>query len=82
MKLAYSIPEACEATSLSRAFLYKLMARGDLAFTIIGRRRVIPAKALQALVDGTSGTWPPYLSSEEIKELKAKLANLIPMPIR
>jgi excisionase family DNA binding protein len=41
-----TVDEAKEFLRLSRATLYSLMARGDLPFTTIGRRRLIPHRAL------------------------------------
>lgn len=44
-----TIEEAKAYTRLSRATLYLLMDRGELAYTTIGRRRLIPYRALIAL---------------------------------
>jgi excisionase family DNA binding protein len=44
-----TIPEACDYTRLSRSTLYGLMETGRLAYTRIGRRRLIPLSALVAL---------------------------------
>jgi excisionase family DNA binding protein len=41
-----TIPEAQEYTRLSRAAIYGLMDRGELAYTRIGKRRLIPFRAL------------------------------------
>lgn len=41
-----TIEEAKDYTRLSRATLYLLMARGELPYTTIGRRRLIPFRAL------------------------------------
>ena len=54
MKIAYSVKEAQRATGLSRSFLYILMKRGDLAYTKIGTRRVIPTASLASLINGTA----------------------------
>lgn len=51
-KIAYSIKEACEATSLGRTTLYKYIAEGRLKAIRIGGRTVIPAGGLQALISG------------------------------
>jgi excisionase family DNA binding protein len=48
---AVDIPAACEFTSLPRTTLYALMSSGQLQFIRIGRRRLIPRKALQALLE-------------------------------
>jgi excisionase family DNA binding protein len=44
-----TIPEAQEYTRLSRAAIYALMDRGELAYTRIGKRRLIPLRALVEL---------------------------------
>lgn len=51
-KLAYSINEACEATSLGRTNLYAIIAAGKLKANRIGGRTVIPADSLRALIAG------------------------------
>jgi excisionase family DNA binding protein len=47
-KLAVSIREAVDTSSMSRAFLYEAMRAGELAFLKIGRRRLILVDDLQA----------------------------------
>lgn len=44
-----TVEEAREYTRLSRSALYSLMERGELAYTKIGRRRLIPHRALVEL---------------------------------
>lgn len=51
-KLAYSIPEAAEAISIGRSKIYGLIAEGRLETCKIGKRTVIPAGSLIALLDG------------------------------
>lgn len=51
-KLAYSIKEACAATSWGRSTLYTFIADGRLRTVRIGGRRLIPAEALHALING------------------------------
>lgn len=51
-KLAYSIKEACRATSLSRSTLYTHIAAGRLQARRIGGRVLIPAESLRALIAG------------------------------
>jgi excisionase family DNA binding protein len=41
-----TIPEASEFTRLSRSTLYKMMDNSELKYCKIGRRRLIPRKAL------------------------------------
>lgn len=51
-KLAYSIKEACAASSLGRTTIYSHIAAGRLRANRIGGRTVIPADSLHALVGG------------------------------
>jgi excisionase family DNA binding protein len=44
-----TVEEAKEYTRLSRSALYALMERGELTYTKIGRRRLIPHMALVEL---------------------------------
>lgn len=47
---AISVPDACEFAGLSRTELYRQMDRGTLPYTKIGRRRLIPRRALVAML--------------------------------
>lgn len=63
-KLAYSINEACEATSIGRTRMYELINSGDVQATRIGKRTLVIAASLHALVSGkahgiTSANDPP-----------------------
>ncbi len=49
-KLAYSIKEACKATTLSRTTIYSHIAAGRLRVIRIGGRTIIPAESLHALI--------------------------------
>lgn len=49
-KLAYSIREACQATSLGRTTIYAHISSGRLRTVRVGGRTVIPAGALRALL--------------------------------
>lgn len=51
-KVAYSIKEACEASSLGRTTLYSHIAAGRLRAIRVGGRTVIPAGSLHDLVGG------------------------------
>ena len=51
-KLAYSIKEACQATSLGRTTIYALIAEQRIVVRRIGGRTVIPVDSLQALITG------------------------------
>ncbi len=50
--LAYSIADACRITSIGRTRLYGLIAEGRLDVRKIGRRTLIPAASLRALIEG------------------------------
>jgi excisionase family DNA binding protein len=50
--LAYSIADACKITSIGRTRLYALIAEGRLEVRKIGRRTIIPASSLRALIEG------------------------------
>lgn len=47
-KLAYTIPEVCEATSASRSFIYAEISAGRLTPTKLGRRTVVHVDDLDA----------------------------------
>lgn len=51
-KIAYSIKEACKASSLGRTTIYSHIAAGRLRANRIGGRTVIPADSLHALIAG------------------------------
>lgn len=51
-KLAYSIREACRASSLGRTTLYAHISAGRLVARRIGGRTIIPADSLHALIAG------------------------------
>ena len=51
-KRALSIREAAHACGLSRATLYRLLRDGKLSTVKIGRRRLVPVNALDALLSG------------------------------
>ena len=46
--ITLTIPEAVEATGISRSSLYEALRRGDLAAKKAGRRTLIPMADLQA----------------------------------
>uniref|UniRef100_A0A6H1ZRT5 Putative DNA binding, helix-turn-helix domain containing protein n=1 Tax=viral metagenome TaxID=1070528 RepID=A0A6H1ZRT5_9ZZZZ len=52
-KIAYSIKEACDASSLGRTTIYSHIAAGRLLARRIGGRTVIPADSLRALIEGS-----------------------------
>jgi len=50
--LAYSINEASRVSSLGRTRLYQLIGEGRLEVRKIGKRTLIPAASLRALIAG------------------------------
>lgn len=51
-KLAYSIKEACEASSLGRTTIYSHIRAKRLKAIRVGGRTIIPAESLHALLAG------------------------------
>lgn len=51
-KLVFSIAEAAELLGVSDDLIYELTARGELPCLRLGRRKVIPAVAIQTVIDG------------------------------
>ncbi|MGO9455909.1 MAG: helix-turn-helix domain-containing protein [Acidimicrobiales bacterium] len=49
-RLVFTVAEAGELLGISRAFAYELVARGELPVIRLGRRRLIPKRALLELV--------------------------------
>lgn len=50
-RLSYSVAEACKLTSLGKTVIYKLIASGRLETKKIGRRTLITASSLWALLE-------------------------------
>jgi excisionase family DNA binding protein len=51
-KPVLSIAEAAEVLGVSDDLIYELTARGELPCLRLGRRKVIPTVAIQAVIDG------------------------------
>lgn len=51
-RLAFTINEAAEASTLGKSTLKKLIATGELRSTLIRGRRLIPVDALTELIAG------------------------------
>lgn len=51
-KPVLSIAEAAEVLGVSEDLIYELTARGELPCLRLGRRKVIPTVAIQAVIDG------------------------------
>lgn len=54
-KLLYDVNEAVALTSIGRSRLYELMASGELESVKCGKRRLIPADALERFVASLRG---------------------------
>ncbi len=54
-KLAYTVEEAADLLSLSRAHMYRLMDIGQIGSISIGRSRRITLKQLQAFIEAAEG---------------------------
>jgi excisionase family DNA binding protein len=50
-RLTMSVEEASEALGISRSLAYELVRRGVLPSLRLGRRIVVPVRALEELVD-------------------------------
>jgi excisionase family DNA binding protein len=50
--LAYSIAETCRVSTLSKSQIYNLIRAGKLQSRKLGRRTLIPATSLRALIEG------------------------------
>jgi excisionase family DNA binding protein len=50
-KLGYSVEDAAPILGVGRTTIFELIASGRLESVKIGRRRIIPADALQRLLD-------------------------------
>lgn len=50
--LAYSIAEAARVTTLGKTRIYELIREGKLQARKIGKRNIIPASSLRALIEG------------------------------
>ena len=51
--LAYSVNDACAAAGIGRTKLYELINNGTLHTVLVGRKRLVNADSLQALVEGS-----------------------------
>ena len=48
---ALTVTEAAEMLGISRALAYELVSRGDIPALRLGRRLVVPRKAIDAMLD-------------------------------
>ena len=49
--LAYGIPDACRVSGMGRSWIYRAISEGRLASVTLGRRRLIKADSLRALIE-------------------------------
>ena len=52
-RLVLTVREAAEALGVSNDLVYELTARGDIPSLRLGRRRVIPRRAIEMMVEET-----------------------------
>lgn len=52
--LAYSVSEACKVSSFGRTYLYQLIKEGRLEVRKFGKRTLITARSLRALIEGSA----------------------------
>ncbi|NCP18644.1 MAG: helix-turn-helix domain-containing protein [Erythrobacter sp.] len=50
-KLAFTVAEACRSIGIGRSKLYELIAEGRIETRKIGKRTLIPAQSLYALIE-------------------------------
>ncbi len=50
-RLTMSVEDAARVLGISRAFAYELVARGELPHLRLGRRLLVPRRALEELLD-------------------------------
>lgn len=50
--LAYSVADACRVSTLCKSQIYNLIRSGRLEARKLGRRTLIPAASLRALIEG------------------------------
>lgn len=50
--ITYSINDACKVSGLGRTYLYQLIGEGRLESRKVGKRTLIPAESLRALLTG------------------------------
>ena len=65
-RLSLTVMEAAEVLGISRTLAYELVARGELPSLRMGRRIVVPRRALEALLEaGMPTRRPSGMTSQE-----------------
>ena len=59
LKLAYTIPEAVEASGISRRTLYNFLSTRELPHIKVGSRTLIRVEDLKSFLDSRIVTTPP-----------------------
>jgi excisionase family DNA binding protein len=57
-RLTVTVEEAAAALGISRGLAYALVRRGDIPSVRLGRRIVVPVRALDAVLDGDGHQQP------------------------
>lgn len=60
-RLAIAVEEAAHLLGISRSLAYELCARGELPTIRLGRRLVVPKRALLEMIENAEANWstPP-----------------------
>jgi len=69
-RLVLSIAEAAEALRVSDDLVYELTERGELPCLRLGRRKVIPARAIQLMVDAALDDFDPAIGLTSVDRAK------------
>jgi len=81
-----SVQQACDFTGLSESMIWKLMKAGQLAYTNVGRRRLIYQDSLQSLLrekaQPATGTKSERLTKSMVEQLPAASSSLWSSPGR
>lgn len=76
MKLL-TIPEACERLRISRATLYSLVKKGELAFVKVGGKSLIQEDAIDRLIARSTAVQPRRPPDPKQRALKAYFEELL-----
>lgn len=58
-RMTLSVEEAAEILGISRAFAYKLVKKDELPIVRLGRRVVVPRRALETMLEVGTDDHPP-----------------------
>jgi excisionase family DNA binding protein len=56
-RLAIAVEDAAHLLGISRSLAYELCARGELPTIRLGRRLVVPKRALFAMIENVEANW-------------------------